>query len=68
MHITNQKFSFYIFMGGNLQNLFMEYPIDFWHKIKINNFVLLAIATSIPQRLKTAFVLQGHKYGYQNVI
>ncbi len=24
--------------------------------------VLLAIATNIPQRLKTAFVLQGHKY------
>ncbi len=24
--------------------------------------VLLAIATNIPQRLKTAFVLQGHLY------
>ncbi len=24
--------------------------------------VLLAIATNIPQRLKTGFVLQGHKY------
>ncbi len=36
----------------------------FWHKRKINNFdpysVFLAIATNIPQRLKTAFVLQGH--------
>ncbi len=24
--------------------------------------VFLAIATNIPQRLKTAFVVQGHKY------
>ncbi len=36
----------------------------FWHKRKINNFdpysVLLAIATNIPQRLKTGFVVQGH--------
>ncbi len=33
-------------------------------KRKINNFdpynVFLAIATNIPQRLKTAFMLQGH--------
>ncbi len=39
-------------------------PDDFWHKRKINNFdpynVFLAIATNIPQRLKTSFVLQGH--------
>ncbi len=32
---------------------------------KIDNFdpynVFLAIATNIPQRLKTGFVLQGHK-------
>ncbi len=37
---------------------------DFWHKRKIDNFdpysVLLAIATKIPQRHKTGFVLQGH--------
>ncbi len=35
----------------------------FWHK-KIYNFdpynIFLAIATNIPQRLKTGFVLQGH--------
>ncbi len=35
-------------------------------KKKINNFdpynVFLSIATNIPQRLKTAFVLQGHLY------
>ncbi len=38
----------------------------FGHKRKINNFdpynVFLAIAINIPQRLKTAFVLQGHVY------
>ncbi len=45
---------------------------DFWHKIKINNFdsynVLLAIATNIPQRLKTGFVLQGHILCKQKLI
>ncbi len=28
MHITNQKFSFYIFMVGNVQNIFMEHDIN----------------------------------------
>ncbi len=41
---------------------------DFWHKIKIYNFdpfdVFLAIVINIPQRLNTAFVLQGHIYIY----
>ncbi len=71
IHITNQKLSFDIFMVGNLQNIFMEhdlYPNDFWHKRKIDNFdsydVFLAIATNIPQRLKTGFVVQGHKCLY----
>ncbi len=27
MHITNQKLSFYIFMVGNLQNIFMEHDL-----------------------------------------
>ncbi len=44
--------------------IFTYYYNDFWHKIKIDNFdpynVFLAIATNIPQRLKTAFVVQGH--------
>ncbi len=44
----------------------------FWHKRKINNFdpynVLLAIDTNIPQRLKTAFVLQGHIWGYLVIV
>ncbi len=39
---------------------------DFWHKIKMYNFVpynvLLSIATNIAVLLMTAFVLQGHKY------
>ncbi len=30
-------------------------------------FVLLAIATNIPQRLKTGFVVQGHIY-YVNIM
>ncbi len=57
MHITNQKLSLNIFTVRNLLNIFMEHD-------KIDNFdpysVFLAIATNIPQRLKTAFVLQGH--------
>jgi len=48
----------------------MEHDLNilmiFWRKIKIYNFdpytVLLNIATNIPQRLNTAFVLQGHNY------
>ncbi len=67
MHITNQKLSFDIFTVGNLQNIFMErnlYPNEFWHKRKMDNFdpynVLSAIATNIPQRLKTGFMVQGH--------
>ncbi len=40
-----------------------HYPNDFMHN-KINNFdpcnEFLAIATNIPQRLKTGFMVQGH--------
>ncbi len=28
MHITNQKFSFYIFMVGNVLNIFMEHDLN----------------------------------------
>ncbi len=28
IHITNQKFSFGIFMVGNLQNIFMEHDLN----------------------------------------
>ncbi len=44
--------------------IFTKYPNDFWHKWKMYNFdtynVFLVIATNIPQRLKTGFVVQGH--------
>ncbi len=40
----------------------MEHDLN----VKIDNFVpynvFVAIATNIPQRLKTGFVLQGHKW------
>ncbi len=50
MHITNQKFCFYIFTIRNLLNIVMEhYPYVMIKNIKIYNFdpytVLLAIAT-----------------------
>ncbi len=67
-HITYQKLRFDIFTVRNVLNIFMEhdlYLIIFGIK-ENNNFdtcsVFLAIATNIPQRLKTGFVLQGHKY------
>ncbi len=56
MYISKKKLSVDIFTVGHLQNLFMKH--DFWDKRKINN--VLAIATNIPQRLKTGFMLQGH--------
>ncbi len=44
--------------------IFTQYPNDFWHKRKNDNFdpynVLLAIAINIPVLLKTGFVVQGH--------
>ncbi len=65
MHITKQKLSFYIFTVINLQNIFYETWSLFNIQMifdKIYNFdpyiVFWAIATNIPQRLKTAFVLQ----------
>ncbi len=67
MHITNKKLSFNIFTVGNLLNIFMEHDLNilmiFGIKEKKDNFdpynVFLAISTNIPQRLNTAFVLQG---------
>ena len=45
--------------------IFTEYPNDFCHKRKIDNFgpytVLLAIASDILVRHVTGFVIQGHK-------
>ncbi len=77
MHITNTKLSFDIFKVGNLQNIFMEHGLNILMIFGIKeksiyigqnryNFdpysVFLSIATNIPQRLNTAFVLQGHIY------
>ncbi len=72
MHITNQKLSFEIFTVeiykiSSWNMIFTYYPNDFWQKRKIDNFdpynVFLAIATNIPVRLKTGFVVQGHIWG-----
>ncbi len=73
MDITNQKLSYDVFTVGNLQNMiFIKYPNDFWHKRKMNNFdpynVFLAIATNIPQRLKTAFLVQGHTHIHIHIL
>ncbi len=64
MHITYQKLCFDIFTVGNLRNIFMEHDHNglmiFGIKKKlyftIYN-VFLAIATNIPQQLKTGFVV-----------
>ncbi len=44
--------------------IFTQYPNDFWHKRKNDNFdpynVLLTIVTKIPVQLMTGFVVQGH--------
>ncbi len=55
MHSTNYKFSFDIFTVGNVQNIFMEHDLYFISYYFDPN-VFLAIATNIPQRLKTGFV------------
>ncbi len=62
MHITNQKFIFYIFTVGVSSRNMILISNDFWHKIKMYNFdpynVFLVIS-NIPQ---TAFVLLRHIY------
>ncbi len=44
--------------------IFTQCTNDFWLKRKIDNFdpynAFLAIATNIPQRIKTGFVVQDH--------
>ncbi len=71
MHISYQKLSFEIFMVENVQNIFMAHDLylifqRFLALKKKYNFepynVFLAIATNIPQRLNTGFVLQSHIY------
>ncbi len=61
MHITNQKLSLDIFTVGNLLNIFMEHDLNILMIFGIKEkLIILAIAANIPQRLNTAFVLQGH--------
>ncbi len=64
MHINNHIISFDIFTVQISSWNMILISNDFWHKIKIYNFVpynvLLAIATNIPVLLITASVLQGH--------
>ncbi len=70
MHITDQKFRFDKFTVGNSLNIFMEHDLNilmiFGIKEKLiiltHAMYFLAIATNIPQRLKTGFLLQGHIY------
>ncbi len=50
----------------SLLNILMIFGIKETYNFDPYN-VYLAIATNIPQRLKTAFVLQGHK-SYKTVI
>ncbi len=65
MYITNQKLSVKIFTVGHLQNIFMEHDLlnilmIFGIKEKLlfwTNSVFLAIATNIPFKLKTGFVV-----------
>ncbi len=69
MHITKQKLSFDIFTVRNVQNLhgtwyllniLMIFGIKEKSIILTYTIYVLAIATNIPQRLKTGFVVQGH--------
>ncbi len=67
MHITNQKMCFYIFMVGNLQNIFMKYYLYFnilmIFCLKEKSIILpytMAIATNIPVLLMIGFVVQEH--------
>ncbi len=53
-----------IYKISSWKMIFTWYSNDFWQKIKMYNSdpfnVLFAIATNIPQRLKTVFLVQGH--------
>ncbi len=64
MHITNKKISFDIFTKHLHGTCSLFKIIMFFGIKKLNHFdpyhVFLAIATNIPQRLKTGFVVQGH--------
>ncbi len=70
MHITDLILRLDIFTVGNSLNIFIEHDfllniiMIFGIKRKIDHFdpynVFLAIATNIPPRLQTGFVVQDH--------
>ncbi len=69
MYITNQKLSFdiygkkftkYLHGTCSLLNILKIFGIKEKSINLTHNYFFLPIATNIPQRLKTAFVLQGH--------
>ncbi len=70
MHITNTKLYFDIFTVGTFKKYFSDIQI-FGRKEKLINVthtnVLLAIATNIPVRLETGFVVQGPKWLYSKL-
>ncbi len=54
----------YLHRTWPLLNVLMIFGIKY-KCIILTHSVLLAIATNIPQRLMTGFVLQGHKYRFK---
>ncbi len=60
MHNTNQKLSLNIFTVRNVLNIFMEHDLYLKLIILTHTVYFWLLLQNIPQRLKTAFVLQGH--------
>ncbi len=54
------KFTKYLQRTGFLLNVLMIFGIKAKSIILTHTMYFLAIATNIPQQLKTAFVVQGH--------
>ncbi len=65
MHITNQKWSYDIWNYEIFLNILMIFGIK-TKSIILTHTIFVAIATSLAQRLKTGFVLQGHIYGLKS--
>ncbi len=72
MHITNQKISFYIFTVKYHHRTLSLFNIPMIFGIKEKSIILtdnvfLALATNIPQRLKTDFVVSHFFYFHRHV-